>query len=55
MLAALVHAILVKHEERHNQLVWNEIHHVEQPQVEVSTASENTPLLANREYMQQQQ
>ncbi len=55
MLAALVHAILVKHEERYSHFIWDEIRHVEQPQVEVSTASENTPLLANRQYMQQQQ
>ena len=55
MLAALVHATLVKHEERYNHFVWDEICHVEQPEVQVSTTSETSPLLANRQSMQQYQ
>jgi len=55
MLAALVHAILVKHEERYHHFVWDEIYNVEQPEVQVSTTSEHSPLLANRQNMQQYQ
>jgi len=54
MLAALVHAVLVKHEERYHQFVWDEIHQVVQPEVEVTTANENTPLLASLQNVQQQ-
>jgi hypothetical protein len=53
MLAALVHAILVKHEERYHHFVWDEIFHVEQPEVQVSITSENSPLLVNRQNMRQ--
>ena len=55
MLAALVHAILVKHEERYHHFVWDDIRNVEQPEVQVSIASERAPLLANRQNMQQYQ
>ena len=46
MLAALIHAILVKHEERAHDFVWEEIT-TDQPQIHVEVA-ETTPLLGHR-------
>jgi len=54
MLAALIHAIFVKHEERYNNFVWDEIRDSEHQEVRVTTASETTPLLAHRQSMTQQ-
>jgi hypothetical protein len=53
MLAALIHAIFVKHEERYHHFVWDEIHGSDQAEVQVTT--ETTPLLGgNRQNMSQQ-
>lgn len=54
MLAALIHAIFVKHEERYHHFVWDEIRDSEQQEVQVTTASETTPLLPNRQMSQNQ-
>ena len=55
MLAALIHAIFVKHEERYNNFVWDEIRDSDYPEVRVTTASETTPLLGNRRQSMSQQ
>ena len=46
MLAALIHAVLVKHEERYHHFVWDEVTPPEQPVVQVQIA-ETTPLLGH--------
>jgi hypothetical protein len=46
MIAALIHASFVKHEERYHHFVWDEVT-TQQPDVQVEV-SEATPLLGNR-------